>query len=380
MRVVLHQQQGFVRHDDHGADDQKHGHERKKDIEDTAQNRPLGGRMLAVGGHDTLKHVLLRNGAQHHGDGGRKKENQVFEVGLGPKLEQVLADRQIQHLVGATGLLTREHSDGGQADHQDDHLHEVGHRHRPHAAKQGVGQDGHHANHHAHGQTDATRRQEIEHQTQRRDLGGHPTQITDHDDDRADHLHGAPIALAVIVADGQQVHAVQLGGEKHTHQNQTTARAKRVFDHAVQAAVDELGRNAQHGFRTEPGGEGGGDDHGQGQVPAGHRKVGRALDPFGGQQANGDGDQQIDNNQGQQHGPLPLRNSRLKLQQIRLQKFRLQQVQMHQQLQGYRSHDKTNAQIQNRLQHAVGTPLLGDQIVQMLALLQMALRMLQISM
>jgi hypothetical protein len=37
-------------------------------------------------------------------------------------------------------------------------------------------------------------------------------------------------------------------------------------------------------------------------VPPGNRKIGGILDPLGGNQANGDGDQQIDDNQGQQHG------------------------------------------------------------------------------
>src|SRR2546425_116454 len=65
-------------------------------------------------------------------------------------------------------------TDFHQADDQDDHLQEVRHRHRPHAAEQRVGQDGHHADGHAHGNADRAARQQVEHQPQGRDLGRDP--------------------------------------------------------------------------------------------------------------------------------------------------------------------------------------------------------------
>ena len=93
-----------------------------------------------------------------------------MKVGLGQKLEHVLTDRQGHHFVRPARLLTGKHGNGRQAHDQNDHLHEVGHSHRPHAAKQGVGQNRDHANGHAQRHADGAARQQVEHQTQGRDL------------------------------------------------------------------------------------------------------------------------------------------------------------------------------------------------------------------
>jgi hypothetical protein len=131
-----------------------------------------------------------------------------------------------------------------------------------------------------------------------------PAQVAEHDDERTGDFDRAAEAFTVIVADRQQRHFVQLAGEEQAHQDQAGAGAEGVFDHSVQAAVHELGGDAQHGFRTEPGGERGGDDHHQRQVPPGDREIGGVLDAPGGIQADADRDQQVDNHQGQQHRSL----------------------------------------------------------------------------
>jgi len=214
-------------------------------------------------------------------------------AGFGPELEQVAAHGQVDDLVGTTGHVARKPGQHHESDHEDDHLQEIGHGHRPHAAKQRVGQDGHHADGHAHGNADRAARQQVENQAQRRDLGRDPAQVAEHDDQRADDLDGAPIAVAVVVADGQQRHAVELAREEQAHQDQAHARAERVLDHAAQAALDELGGHAQHDLRAEPRGKRGGDDHVHGQMAPGNCEVGRVLDPPGRPQANGYGHEQV---------------------------------------------------------------------------------------
>lgn len=262
---------------------------------------PPGSRFGAVGRHDALEHVLLGNGSQHHGDGRGDEKHHILEAGLGKEVEHVAAHRQRHHLVGPTGHVAGKHGQDAQTGDQDDHLDEIGQCHRPHASEQGVGQDRHHADHHAHRDADGPTRQQVEHQAQGRDLGRNPAQVTQHDDERADDLHTASITLAEKVADGQQGHAVELGREEQPHQDQAGSGAKGVFDYAAQSAVDEFGRDTQHHLRAKPGGEGGGDDHDQRQPAPGDGEVRRVLDALGSVQADGNGHQQVNNDEGQQH-------------------------------------------------------------------------------
>ena len=140
---------GLLRHDDQSADHQKHGYKSKQDVANAANDGALGGCIQTVGGHHPLKYVLLRNGAKHDGDGGCHEKQNVFHVGFRQKLEQVLADSQGQYFVCTTRLIARKHRQRCQADHQNNHLHEVRDGHGPHATKQGVGQHRHHTNGHS---------------------------------------------------------------------------------------------------------------------------------------------------------------------------------------------------------------------------------------
>ena len=220
-----------------------------------------------------------------------------MQRGLGQKLEEIAAGGQIDHLARAARHVTGKEGQYQQAGDQNDHLHEIRHCHGPHAAEQRVDQHGEHAYRHAHGNADDTAREQVEHQAQRRDLGRNPAQIAEHDDQRADHLDSSAIARAVVVADGQQIHAVELGRKKHTHQNQAHARAKRIFHQRMQSAFDELGRHAQHQLGPEPGRKGGGDDHVERQMTAGNGEIRRVFHTFGGPQTNADGHEQVDDHQ-----------------------------------------------------------------------------------
>ena len=224
---------------------------------------------------------------------------------LGPELEQIAAGRQIDDLVRTARHVAREPGQNHQTEHQNDHLDEIGHGHRPHAAPERVDQDRRHADGHAPRNADGTARQQVEHQPQRRDLRRHPAEVAQHDDQRTDDFDGAAIALTVVVADGQQRHAVELGGKEQAHQNQAHARAERVFHHVVQTALDELGRHAQHDLRPEPGREGRGDDHVHRQMATSDREVGGVFHAPGGPQANADGDEQVGNHHEEQHAGTP---------------------------------------------------------------------------
>ena len=70
----------------------------------------------------------------------------------------------------------------------------------------------------------------------------------------------------------------------------------------VVKSLHEAGTDAEHGFRAEPRGECGRDDHDERQAAAGHGEVGRGFHARGGIQADRHGREQVDDNQGQQHG------------------------------------------------------------------------------
>jgi len=107
-----------------------------------------------------------------------------------------------------------------QADDDDAHLQEVGQRHRPHAAEQGVEQHHAHADVHAGLGRDLAVGEHAEHQTQRGDLCRHPAQVGQDDGDRAQHLHRATEAHAVVVTQGQQVELVERADEEQADQDQ----------------------------------------------------------------------------------------------------------------------------------------------------------------
>ena len=139
--VFLNKLRRLLGHDDQGADHQKHRYKSKQDIANATNDGAFGGGIQTVGRHHALKHILLRNGAKHDGDGRCNKKQNFFQVGFREKIEHVLADGQSNHFVGTACLLSRKNGQSSQAHHQNDHLYEVGNGNRPHAPKQGVGQD-----------------------------------------------------------------------------------------------------------------------------------------------------------------------------------------------------------------------------------------------
>jgi hypothetical protein len=164
-----------------------------------------------------------------------------------------------------------------------------------------VGQDRDRADDHADRHRHGAAREQVEHQAEGGDLRRHPADVAEDDHDRAGHFDAAAEALAVVVADGEEGHAVELGGEEHADEHQAHARAERVLDHRAEAALDEPGRDAEHGLGAEPRREGRGDDHVQRQVAAGDCEVGGILHAPRRPEADRDGDEEVRDDERQQH-------------------------------------------------------------------------------
>jgi len=148
---------------------------------------------------------------------------------------------------------------------------------------------------------DRTLAQEGEYQPERGDLGGNPAQVGGHDAQAGQYLHRAVVARPVVVADGGQIHAVEFAGEEQSHQDQAQAGAERVGHHAAQAFLGESGRDAEHGFRAEPGGEHRRGDHRQRQAAARDGVIPGVVDTGSGVETDADGNQQVDDDEPDQH-------------------------------------------------------------------------------
>ena len=162
--VAFQQFSRLLRQDHQCRDHQKHRHECKQQIANPANHWPLRRRFDVLRRHHALKHVLLRNRAQHDGDGGSKEKQHVLKRWLREETKHVLTLRKRNHFVRTTRHVSREHSDDGEPDDEHNHLDKVGHGHAPHAAEQRVDQDGNDANDHAPFKRDASRRKYVEHE------------------------------------------------------------------------------------------------------------------------------------------------------------------------------------------------------------------------
>lgn len=213
------------------------------------------GGLLVLGRHDTLKHILLRDRSQHHGGPGGDEGDDVTRGGLGQKIEFAVRRRVLNDFVEPAGHAAHQPGDVADAGHDDGHLKEIGQRHRPHAAEQGVEQDDGRADDDAGVVVDLAAREDVEHQPMRGHLRRDPAQVREDDAQAGGDLHHMIVAALVKVADGEELHAIERLREKQTHQDQAQAGTERISDDAVHAFFEEGRGNPQHGFRSEPGGE-----------------------------------------------------------------------------------------------------------------------------
>ena len=214
--------------------------------------------------------------------------------------------RMRHHRAHAAGHARNDIADVEHAAHDDSHLHKIEDCHRKHAAEGGVGEHNGRAQHHALRLRDRAAGDHKKHQPQRLDLRRHPTKVGRHDGQRTQNFYCAVVAQPVVIADGEQVHAIQLAGEKQAGENQAQARTEGIGHHAAQAVFDEGGRDAEHSFRAEPGGEHRCHHDGQGQTAAGDREVLGVMYARGGDQADGQRNQQVDNDKPDQHAAPPI--------------------------------------------------------------------------
>jgi hypothetical protein len=257
---------------------------------------------LVPGGVHALEHVLLRDRAERHGGERGDPGDDLDRVQRGQELELAFGRGLGDHVVEAARHVAGDPAHPDQADHDHDHLHEGGHRHRPHATEQGIDEDDAGAEQHALVHRHRVAREHVEHQPERGDLRRHPAQVGEHDADRQHELGRAVVAHAEEIAQREQVHAVQRAGEDEAEQHQAGRGAERVGDQAVEAFLEEGGGDAEHGLGAEPGGEHHRqhDDHRQ-VAPCGD-VVTRIVHPGGGIQADADGDDQVGDDKPEQHG------------------------------------------------------------------------------
>mmetsp|Transcript_59429 Transcript_59429/g.140489 ORF Transcript_59429/g.140489 Transcript_59429/m.140489 type:complete len:508 (-) Transcript_59429:377-1900(-) len=300
--VVLGQLQGLVAHHAYRGQHDEHRHEGEGDVAEAADHGATLGGLGVLGRHHALEHVLLRNRAQHHRQARADEHGKLGEAGLGQEAAQVAVPGQVQHLLRPAGQVGREHGNDAQADDQHDHLDEVRPGHGQEAANDDIDQHRQQADDHAGLRAHRAVGQDVEDQAQRRDLGGHPAQVAQDDGQRAEDLDALAVALAVEVADGQQVLLVELGRKEGAHQHQAQAGAEGVLDDGVQAALNEFGRQAHHGLGAEPGREGGGHHHDQRQAAAGDREIAGVLDPCARPDANTQRAEQVEHDENDQRG------------------------------------------------------------------------------
>ena len=213
--------------------------------------------------------------------------------------------RMFDHDTDAADLAADFAADVEHADDDDDHLQKVGDRHRPHAAEQGIDEDGARTNPHAGELADLAARDHVEDQSQCRNLRSDPAQIGHDDGERGQCFRRTAETPAVEIAYGQQVHAIQRGSEEYADQDQAKCGTERVGHHAVQAFLQEYRGDAEHGLGAEPSGKYGGGDDMEGQVPAGNGEILGAVHASRRPEADGDGDNPVSDDEPEQHGDSP---------------------------------------------------------------------------
>ncbi|MCY1425279.1 hypothetical protein D9M71_410630 [compost metagenome] len=270
-----------------GEEDRQHA---EAQVEAGTGHRGAGGDVLGLGRHHPRIHVLLRDGAEHHGHRGAEEGDDILGRGAMEEGELAFGGGMADHGRGAAGHVTDQPGQVEEADDDDHHLQEVGHRHRPHATEQGVQQDDEGADHHALGGRQGAVGQHAEHHAQGRELRRDPAEVGGDDHQAGEQLHVRAEALAEEVADGQQIEAIEGTGEHQAHQHQASERSEGVFDDPGEAFLEEGGGNAQHGLGAEPGGEHHGHDQGEGHAPAAGGEVRGVLHPGGSVETDSDGD------------------------------------------------------------------------------------------
>ncbi|MPN22665.1 hypothetical protein SDC9_170048 [bioreactor metagenome] len=149
LRVVFHQALDHAWVDDLRRVGEEQRHRGKEEVGGAAQRRAPHRDGFVLRRVDALEHVLLRDGAQRHGQEGGHPGNDVECVQRGQEAELAFGGGLADDVGEAPRHVAGQPGDVEQAEHDDDHLHEGGHGDRPHAAEQGVQQHHRGADQHA---------------------------------------------------------------------------------------------------------------------------------------------------------------------------------------------------------------------------------------
>ena len=112
---------------------------------------------------------------------------------------------------------------------------------------------------------------------------------------------GLVVALAVVIADGEQIHAVERAREEQGDEDQAERGAEGVGNDAAQAVLGEGGRDGEHRFGAEPGGEHGGRAHVQRQAATRDYVILGVVHALCGPQPDSYGDEQVGGDRCDQH-------------------------------------------------------------------------------
>jgi hypothetical protein len=231
-----------------------------------------------------------------------EQREQVARLDARHQHQLALGRGGLDDLVDAAGLARQRGRDVEQAEDDDRGLEQVGEGDREHAAEQQVDEHHRRAEHDPLLERDAAPGEHVEADAQRQQVRRRPAEVGQRDRRPGADLHRPVVALAVEVADGEQVQPVEAAGEHQRDDDEAGGRAERVGDHARQSVLQEGGGHREHRLGAEPGREHGREVHVQRQASAGGEVVLGAVHAPRGIPADRDGEQQVQGDGGDEHG------------------------------------------------------------------------------
>src|SRR5436309_4179011 len=219
-----------------GADDVD-GHEHEAEVDDSTEQAAGDRGPLVLRRGDALEDVLLRDRADRQREEGGDESQPFLGAAPGPELELSRLGGYGDDLSGPTRHVADEPGDHPEADDYHDRLEEISHGNGPHPAPDRVGEYDDAADDDSGLERDGAARQGRENEAECGQLRRGPAEIGDGDDDAGTELHGATIALAVEVADGEQVHAVEGAREEKCDDDQADGGPEGIGDNAAQPAL-----------------------------------------------------------------------------------------------------------------------------------------------
>jgi hypothetical protein len=121
-----------------------------------------------------------------------------------------------------------------------------------------------------------------------------PAEIGSRDRQAGDDFHRLAEALAIEIADRQQIHAVERARKEERNEQQAERRAERIRDDAPQAVAGERRGYREHRFGAEPRREHGRCAHVERQASTGEHEIPGVVHPPRRPQADDDRQHQVE--------------------------------------------------------------------------------------